>query len=239
MRNILITNDDGICSDGIIRLAEAAKEFGRVWVVAPADQRSAASHSITLHSHIDVMPHSFPVPGIPAFSCSGTPADCVRVGGLNVMPVRPDVVLSGINRGYNVASDVQYSATVGAAFEASFQGYLGIALSEDFADHHEVTDRYLTEILTELIGSPLPPGQIWNVNIPCCPPEQCGGILRDRSVSAGMIYRDSYDEICKLEGGGMRLTVHGEFTREAEPGTDFRAVMENYISIGTVNNVGY
>ena len=71
MQRILITNDDGIAADGLIRLAEAAREFGEVWVVAPDSQRSAASHSITLHSHIDVFPHSFPVSGVQAFSCNG------------------------------------------------------------------------------------------------------------------------------------------------------------------------
>ena len=102
-RRILITNDDGIDSGGIARLAKAAKDFGEVWVVAPQHQRSAASHCITLREPIDVYPHDFAVEGVHAYSCSGTPADCVRVGGLSVMPVRPDVVLSGINFGYNVA----------------------------------------------------------------------------------------------------------------------------------------
>ena len=102
MRTILITNDDGIEAGGIVRLAEAAAEFGEVWVVAPARQMSAASHSITLHSPLDIYPHSFPVPGVRAFSCSGTPGDCVRTGSLSILPRRPDVVLSGINYGFNV-----------------------------------------------------------------------------------------------------------------------------------------
>ena len=132
--NILITNDDGIEADGLIRLAEAAKEFGEVWVVAPKRERSAASHSITLRRHIDVYPHNdFPVEGVKAYHCSGKPADCVRVGALAVMPEKPDLVLSGINYGYNSATDIQYSATVGAAFEAAFQGIHAIALSEGFS----------------------------------------------------------------------------------------------------------
>ena len=86
MSKILITNDDGIQSDGIIRLAMAAKAFGEVWVVAPDDQRSAASHSVTLHSSISVQAVSFPVPGVHAYSCDGTPSDCVRLGVLNLVP---------------------------------------------------------------------------------------------------------------------------------------------------------
>ena len=146
---ILITNDDGINSDGIVRLAKAAKEFGEVWVVAPETQRSAASHSITLHSAIDIYPcEDFPIDGVHAYYCSGTPGDCVRVGGLNVMPKKPDLVLSGINFGYNVASDIQYSATCGAAFEAAFQGYHAIALSEGACDCHEVTDKYIKQVFS-------------------------------------------------------------------------------------------
>ena len=237
--HILLTNDDGIAADGLIRLAKAAQRFGDVWVIAPDAQRSAASHSISLHNSIDVFPHNFPVPGVHAFSCTGTPADCVRVGSLNIMPQRPDAVLSGINFGYNVASDVQYSATVGAAFEGAFQGYLSIALSEDSAEHHEVTDRYLQEIMEKLLSLPPMPMEIWNVNFPCCPLSECGGIQWDRTVSRGMIYRDSYREIEKLSGGGVRLSVHGEYTEEAEPGTDFRAILDKCVSVGTVRNVGY
>ncbi len=90
--NILITNDDGIEAPGIRRLAEAAKEFGNVVVVAPASQCSAASHSITLRHSIEVHPQDFPVSGVKAYSCIGTPADCVRVWAVKVMPQKPYVV---------------------------------------------------------------------------------------------------------------------------------------------------
>lgn len=234
---ILITNDDGINASGIIRLAAAAKAFGEVWVVAPTDQRSAASHSISLHNSIDVYPHEFPVKGVNAFSCSGTPCDCVRVGSLNIMPYKPDVVLSGINNGYNVASDIQYSATAGAAFEASFQGYLAVALSEQVSDCHDVTDAYLPDILKHLISQKLEYGRIFNVNFPGCPIFECKGILYDRKVSRGMPYRDSYIELEKLPNNGIRLMVEGDYNEEAEEGTDFKAVVDKYISVGTVNNI--
>ena len=239
MHRILITNDDGITADGLIRLAAAATEFGEVFVVAPDSQRSAASHSISLHSHIDIYPHDFPVSGVRAFSCSGTPADCVRVGCLSIMPEKPDTVLSGINYGYNVASDLQYSATAGAAFEAAFQGCRAIAFSEDAVPCHETADRYLREILAELLTLPLLAGQIRNVNFPGCPLSECRGILRDRAVSPGMFYRDTYRQIAELEHGGVRLTVNGQYNEDAEEGSDFRAVCDRYVSVGTVNNIGY
>lgn len=238
MRLILITNDDGIDSDGLIRLARTAAAFGQVWLVAPAHQRSAASHSITLDRPIDVHPHPFPVEGVRAFACSGTPGDCVRVGCLSILPRKPDVVLSGINYGYNAASDLQYSATAGAALEASFQGVTGIALSEGACERHEVTDAFLSEILERLVDAPPPKGCIWNVNFPDCPLEQCRGILTGRTVSGETFYRDHYEHIASLPGGGRRLMVKGiRQTETKEAGTDFRAILDGYVSVGTVRNL--
>lgn len=237
MRSILIVNDDGIEADGLIRLAEMAKQLGEVWVVAPDGQRSAASHAITLHGTVDIYPHSFPVEGVRAFSCSGTPADCVRVGSLSIMPHKPDIVLSGINRGLNTATDIQYSGTAGAAFEGAFQGCLSIAVSEEVDSDGEVTAKYLPELLAELTEKMPGYGQIYNINIPGCPLSEFRGILRDRAVSHGMFYRDRYKKITDLPGGGMRFEVDGVYNEECEPGTDFRAVVENYISVGIVNNL--
>ncbi len=259
--NILITNDDGIDADGLIRLAAAAKKFGSVWVVAPDGQRSAASHSITLRHPIDILPcMDFPVGDVHAFSCSGTPADCVRAGIHAVMPQKPDVVLSGINYGYNAASDIQYSATCGAAFEAAFQGIHAIALSEEACERHEISDRYLLPVLEELISKPLPSGNIHNVNFPGCAHSDFKGILRDRKVSASMFFQDSYPKVEEIvcpdrvqnhcpdnssegmEKGpvtGFRCIAEGHPNRACEPGTDMRALVENHISIGIVNNIGY
>ena len=247
MRKILITNDDGIMADGLIRLAKAAASFGEVYVVAPESERSAASHSISLRHSIDIYPEpDFPVPGVKAFSCSGTPGDCVRVGSLSVMPERPDVVLTGINHGYNVASDVQYSATVGGALEGVFQGYPSIAFSEgteldydikEGANPHEITDHFLNSILEEYIDMPFMEGMILNVNFPPMPLSECKGIQRDRKVSKGMIFRDEYDAIEELPGGGIRYMVNGKHMYEAEEGTDLRAVFDGYVSIGYVRNL--
>lgn len=237
MRRILITNDDGIESDGIRRLAEAAREFGEVWIIAPESQRSAASHSITLRHPIDVHPYNFPVEGVHAFSCSGTPADCVRVGSISIMPEKPDVVFSGINFGYNVASDIQYSATAGAAFEGEFQGYTSIAFSEGATTCHEVTDRYLRELIAEYIDSPYVPGQIININFPECKLAECKGILRDRKVSRMSIFTDGYKPVEEFSNGGVSLMVDGVFNPQSEEGTDYGAVMDNYVSIGFVRNI--
>ncbi|MEE3400094.1 MAG: 5'/3'-nucleotidase SurE [Eubacterium sp.] len=238
MRKILITNDDGIKSEGLLRLVNVAKDYGEVWVVAPDDQRSACSHSITVHGTIDIYPYDLGVEGVKAYSCSTTPGDCVRVGSLAVMPYKPDVVLSGINLGFNAATDVQYSGTCGAAFEAAFQGYQAIAISEGFKGIHEVTDFYIKEILDEIIDKRLGFGQIWNVNFPDCPLSECKGILRDRVVSEGKFFDDTYKVIEELESEGKRYKINGREVKEFEEGSDLKALFDKYVSVGIVRNVG-
>ena len=236
MRKILITNDDGINADGIIRLAQAATEFGEVWVIAPDSQRSAMSHSITLRHSVDAWTVDFPVPGVHAYACSGTPGDCVRIGSLNIVPEKPDHVFSGINYGFNAASDIQYSATAGAAFEAAFQGIHTIAFSEDACEIHEVTERYLKEIIAELLNKPLGVNQIWNVNFPGCQLAECNGILRDRKVSTDAFYVDRYIETTVSEDK-VSYMVEGIRNYSALEGTDLKAIFDNYISIGIATNI--
>ena len=236
MRTILITNDDGINADGIIRLAQAATEFGEVWVIAPDSQRSAMSHSITLRHSVDAWKVDFPVPGVHAYACSGTPGDCVRIGSLNIVPEKPDHVFSGINYGFNAASDIQYSATAGAAFEAAFQGIHTIAFSEDACEIHEVTERYLKEIIAELLNKPLGVNQIWNVNFPGCQLAECNGILRDRKVSTDAFYVDRYIETTVSEDK-VSYMVEGIRNYSALEGTDLKAIFDNYISIGIATNI--
>ena len=236
MRKILITNDDGIDSDGIVRLAKVAIEFGEVWVVAPDSQRSAMSHSITLRHSIEAWKVDFPVPGVHAYACDGKPADCVRIGALNIVPGKPDYVFSGINYGYNVASDLQYSATVGAAFEAAFQKIHTIAFSEDACELHEVTDRYLKEIIAELLEKPLERNQIWNVNFPGCRLSECNGILRDRQVSTEVYFEDRYMET-KVSEERISYMVEGIRNYNASEGTDLKAILDNWVSIGIATNI--
>lgn len=236
MRKILVTNDDGIFADGIVRLAQAASRLGEVWVVAPDGQRSAVSHSVTLRHPVEAWRVEFPVPGVHAFACDGMPADCVRIGVLNIVPDKPDHVFSGINHGYNLASDIQYSATAGAAFEAAFQGIHTIAFSEDASDMHEVTDRYLAEIMGELTDKPLGINRIWNVNFPGCPLSQCRGVLRDRTVSTDVFYLDHYNET-KTDDGRISFMVEGVRRWEASEGTDLRAILDNYVSVGIAANI--
>ena len=229
MKRILITNDDGIRSSGIIRLVEAARALGEVTVIAPDREHSAKAHSISILEPVDFMPYAFPVPGVTAWVCSGTPSDWVRVGLAYLLPQKPDLVLSGINCGFNIASDIQYSATVGAALEAAHQGIPAAAFSEPYNPDHSVTDRFLPE---ELL-----PGrdEILNINFPLA---SCNGILTGRIVSSGSMFRGSYQLTEHLPGGGLRLSAEWVPDDACDDGSDFRAVLDHYISIGVVRNIG-
>ena len=235
MKTILITNDDGIKADGLLRLVREATKFGQVFVVAPDGERSAASHSINLHHPLDVYPYEIGIEGVTAFTCSGTPADCVRLACTTILPHKPDVVLSGINFGYNTATDIQYSATAGAAFEGAFQGCHAVAVSEG-RNGHEVTDTYLPEILKEVLESKADKGAIININFPECALKDFKGILRDRTVSESTLFDDEYRVVEKLPNGGVRYMVHGNYHEAVEEGSDLCAVLDGYISIGIVQN---
>ena len=129
--NILITNDDGIYADGIIELAKAISKIANVYVVAPESQKSATGHAITIHNPI--MVHKIDMgENIKSYAISGTPADCVKVGieGL-FKDINIDLVLSGINNGSNLGTDVIYSGTVSAALEGFILNKPSIAISYD------------------------------------------------------------------------------------------------------------
>ena len=236
-RLILITNDDGIDSPGLKRLAIAAKKYGDVYVVAPDGERSGMSHSFTYKTEITALEHDIGVDGVVAYSSDGTPCECVRIGALGLLPRKPDYVLAGINLGYNISSDIQYSATVGAVLEASFQGIHAIAFSRGAGevDNMPLVDKYLDEILGELIGKKLDPNQAWNVNFPLCTLEECRGVMNDCKISMDAFYQDNYHK--KFENGKYILKVQQDRQWEASEGTDLYAVINNYISVGNVTNI--
>lgn len=232
---ILVVNDDGIRADGIRHLTKIAAELGEVWVVAPDQQCSAMSHRITVHGSIDVHQEEFPVEGVHAYRVGGTPADCVKIGIKYLMPHKPDLVLSGINYGYNVGLDVLYSGTVGAAMEALLNGIPAIAFSKEMNDNYEVVDSHLLTIIKDLIGRTIQKNEIWNVNVPGCPVSMLQGVLENRIPAQEQFYLDHYENM-ELEKDGFRLSACGIRNTDAAEGTDMRAVLDRYISIGKVSN---
>ena len=234
MRKILVSNDDGIDSEGLKRLVEVAVKFGEVWVVAPVKQFSAKSHSATFWEPVDVWPVDYPVEGVHAYVTSGTPSDCVSIGLTAIVPGGPDVAFCGINCGFNIASDIQYSATVGAALEAANHHIHTIAFSESHEGGHEVTDKYIEQLASELIDKPLGRNEIWNVNFPNCSVEECRGIKYDTVVSQDD-FAGGYDVVAK-DGNKVSYIVNFDRNWDGTEGTDLKAIIDNYVSVGKVKN---
>ena len=159
---ILITNDDGVMSPHLRELADALEPLAEVLVVAPERQRSAASHAITLHKPLrlhEVAPRRF--------ALSGTPVDCVYVGVLKLAARAPALVISGINDGYNLGSDVFYSGTVAGAIEGALRGTVGIAISmAPRATDTAGVVRFARALVGKALAEPLEPGNVLNVNAP-------------------------------------------------------------------------
>ena len=235
MRKILVSNDDGIDSEALVRLASLAKRFGEVWVVAPCRQFSSMSHAANFWEPMEVWPVDFPVEGVHAYATTGTPSDCVSFGITAAVPGRPDVVFCGINKGYNVASGIQYSATVGAALEAANQNVHAIAFSESHEGSHEVTDRYIESLAAELIDKPLGDNEIWNVNFPGCALDEFKGVRYGCTISQGTFFTGSYKEISR-DGDRIKYRVELVPDWKGEEGSDLAAVIENCISVGKVMN---
>ena len=234
---ILVVNDDGIFSSGIVMLARAAQHFGSVTVSAPAGQRSGMSQHITVHGDITVSEvPDFPLSGVRAFQNSGTPADSVRVGMWYAMDAAPDLVLSGINDGFNTGRDILYSGTVGACKEAVCMGVPAMAFSVGrfaFLDDYE---EYLIPLIEDLLAHPAGENAFWNVNFPKRHKEECKGILTDRAPSTGIYFRTKY--VPKETGpDGVPLEIQMTFPERMEEGSDIQAVLDGYISVGKVGHI--
>jgi 5'-nucleotidase len=165
---ILVTNDDSIYAKGIASLVEVAKQFGEVVVVAPDKPQSGMGHAITINHPLRLQEQNI-FEGIKSFSCTGTPVDCVKLGIIEVLHRRPDLILSGINHGSNAATNVLYSGTMSAAVEGAMEGIPSIGFSfcdyeadADFTDAKSVAEKLIPQVLE----NGLPDNVCLNVNIP-------------------------------------------------------------------------
>lgn len=166
---ILVVNDDGITAMGIRNLIEVAKELGEVWVVAPDSPQSGMGHAITINNTLRAELLDFPDGVKNEYSCSGTPADCVKLAINNLLPRRPDIVVSGINHGSNESCNVIYSGTMSAAVEAAIEGIPAVGFS--LLDYSPVADftyskKVAKKIIQNVLENGLPEDICLNVNIP-------------------------------------------------------------------------
>ena len=202
---ILISNDDGIQAAGLRALCEAMLPLGEVVVMAPEVERSAAGHAITLSDPLRVNEVDLSLDDVVAYSCSGTPADCVKLAVLAVLPRRPSLVVSGINHGSNTGINVIYSGTISAATEGTILGIPSAAFSVDCWECPDFgpAKAIAYQVAGKILEQGLPPGTFLNVNIPNLPAEQ---------LPPG-----------SLDGQGYALTVHGkaywqdQFDRRVDP----------------------
>lgn len=172
---ILITNDDGARADGIRLLEEIARTLtDDVWVVAPEFDQSGVSHAISLHEPLRIHEEDER-----RFFVRGTPADCVVLGVEHIMDRKPDLILSGINRGGNIADSIAYSGTVGAAMTGLLVGVRAIALSQFFQGttiHWETARRFAGPLVQRLYELDWPRPIAPNINFPACPPDEVTGL---------------------------------------------------------------
>ena len=234
---ILIVNDDSISAPGIAVLARAAAKLGQVWIAAPSEQCSAMSQKLTLRELISLEEvRDFPVPVVKAWRIGGTPVDCVKVALEHLLEEKPDVVISGINNGFNAGQDIAYSGTLGAAFEAERLGVPAIAFSTASDHYLDAMEPHLLPLMEELTKQRAELGSVWNVNFPAVKEHRpLRGILRDRMVSPVSMYQERYVPV-QEEDGKVWLECRGMPTpNEMIPdGTDAAAVRAGYISIGQV-----
>lgn len=177
IREILVTNDDGIQAKGMRALVDAVSGFGNVSIMAPAFSRSGSSHAITLDKPLKITKVPYD-PLREAYACSGTPVDCIKMA-TGVVGFKPDLVVSGINHGSNSSVSVLYSGTLAAAMEAAIQGYQAIAFSlMDFSPDADFTHciPIIHKIVNYVLDHPLPPLSLLNVNIPKLPLNEIKGI---------------------------------------------------------------
>lgn len=235
--NILVVNDDSISAPGIHLLAKTAAAFGKVWVVAPAEQCSGMSHRITPGGTLRIKKvEDFPVPVESAYKVYGTPADCVKVALTYLLPKKPDFVFSGINNGFNVGCEIAYSGTAGAAMEALINGIPAIAFSSAYGRPMTLAEKYIIPIVNELIEKEQNPKEIWNVNFPAVEGNIPKGILYDHTIADVCLYSAEY-QITTHTDGSISLDIIGlplEDANAAPEGTDVAAVLDGYISIGKV-----
>lgn len=226
MALILVTNDDGFFSKGIQHLAEALKELGEVYIVAPDRDRSAVSHALTMHRplRIDLIKEN-------CYSVNGTPTDCVVVGVKKLLPREPDLIVSGINKGANLGEDITYSGTVSAAIEATILGVPSFAISlvGERPFRYETASYYAIKIANFILEKGLPPDTLLNVNLPNKPLQEIRGIKITRQGKRS--YENSIHEIFSPWGEKQYWIGGGVVSWQKMDGTDIQAIIESYASV--------
>jgi 5'-nucleotidase len=231
---ILVTNDDGYASQGIIALAEALQELGDVTVVAPEQDNSGIGHQVSIKTPV----RASEVRGraVPTYRCGGTPADCVVIGAFDLCGALPALVVSGINRGANVGDDVNYSGTVAAALEGTIIGVPSMAVSlaaswpkQDRQHEWATAAAVAVTFGRQILAEGLPRLTLLNVNVPNLAPGELRGT---RWVRQGRkSYRDRVERRSDPRGGTYYWLWGAFDPADIVDGTDLAAVRDGYVSV--------
>ena len=229
---ILVTNDDGINAPGLAHLERVGEALGaEVWTVAPETDQSGVAHSMSLND-----PLRLREVGERRFAVRGTPTDCVLMAVRHVMPQPPDLLLSGINKGQNLAEDITYSGTVAAAIEGTILGVPSFALSQAYAfapDTHppyETAEALAPDLLRRLLEVSLPAGTLLNINFPNRAPDDVEGVRVTRQGRRNVDFL-AIDE--RRDGRGNPyywLAYNGQNPRP-DAGTDLETVRAGHVSV--------
>ena len=230
MVRILLSNDDGISSEGLRALYDAVRPLGEVIVVAPDREQSAAGHSLSIHRPLRIN-----AIGNDWYAVDGTPTDCVNLALNGFLKDRPpDIVLSGINKGGNLGDDITYSGTVAAAMEATLLGCPAVAVSLVYEEegeplHFELAGQFARRITEEVLERGLNKGILLNVNVPNIVAEECRGARVTRQGKR--IYGDAIVEKIDPRGREYYWIGGNGLNWVREPNTDFDAVTNQSISV--------
>ena len=232
VKNILLINDDGVRSEGLMLAAKVLREFGNVYIVVPDKNRSGSGHSITLFWPIVFRPFQ----SIEScFECSGTPADCTKLGIKEIMKeTKPDLVVVGINPGENTGVSVLYSGTVAAASESTIIGVPAIAISISTfkPKHYETAVDILKKVVPKILVNGLPDWTILNINVPDIPKADVKGI---KIVPQGFTYYDSYiQQFVDGHGNSYHWPIGEVASRDERQDYDAAAVKDGYIAISPI-----
>ena len=232
---ILLSNDDGILANGIRALIEALASDHDVYVVAPDRERSAAGHSLTLHTPLRVEEVDAKYGAKRCWMTTGTPGDCVKlaINAILDKDEKPDLVISGINHGPNLGADILYSGTVSCAMEGAMMGYPSIATSlasmkseyEDF----KVTASIIAAMIKHLDSYKIPPKTILNINVPGLEKEEIAGIVVTELGSR--MFTDEYERRIDPRGKVYYWMAGELITEPDDANTDISAVRNNLISV--------
>lgn len=232
---ILLKNDDGIHAEGLITLYEALKEIGDITIVAPENEQSAIGHAITLYSPLRVK-EVIIKNNTKAYAVNGTPADCVKIGVKAIMGEKPDLVVSGINRGSNLGMNIIYSGTVSVATEGVIMGIPSIAISLNSYQepyYYDVGAEFALKVIPKILENGLPDGTLLNINIPNIPKEKIKGV---RITKQG---KSRFDEIFRKRTDPRNDVYYWldgiHLKTENDDLADDIAIEENYISVTPIN----